>query len=125
MFEEFFPLIYAGVGVTGAVFGLKFYLAYLNNKVKLAAREKLDLNKPETAVDKFVDMVNNAPEMLATAKAELEKIKKNNPGVDLKAQESEIKFYEAFMPYRKFILMGAPFIAPIAKRYVGKISRSL
>lgn len=125
MFEEFFPLIYAGVGVTGAVFGLKAYFALQREKIRLAAREKIDMNKPEAAIDNFLALAMNAPQMAATAKEELAKIRAKNPNADLKTQEQEIKWLELLAKYQRPLSIAAPILAPIAKRYVKGLSKVL
>lgn len=123
MFEEFFPLIYAGVGVTGAVFGLKAYFALQREKIRLAAKEKLDLSKPEASVDQFLAIVMNAPQMVATAREEMAKIKAKNPTADLKDQEQELKWLEMLAKYNKPLTIAAPILAPIAKRYIKGLAR--
>src|ERR1051325_10037977 len=127
MFEEFFPLIY--VGIAGAVIavGLKAYLALQGEKLKIAAREKIDLSKPEASIDQFFGMLQNAPQYLQIARAEMEKIKEQNKGknIDLSAQEYEIKMLETLSKYQRPLMIIAPILNPIAKKYIKGFTRGL
>ena len=124
MIEEYLPVVYAGIAGTVLVFVGKAYYNFRIAAIKAAKQEKIDLNKPEAAIDQLVAQVQNAPAALQMARAELEDIRKKNPGVNLKSQEEKIKWLELLNGHRDKILMFAPVAAPLLKNFVKGLSKA-
>ena len=127
MIDQILPLAYVGIAGAIGVLGFRAFLRYRTEQIKLAQKEKLDLTRPEAAIDNLVGFIQQAPAMYEQAKIEMAKIRQANQGrnIDLSAQETELKWLGYAAKYQRPLMIAAPILGPILKRYVGKAVRSL
>ena len=127
MIDQILPVVYAGIAGTIGVMAFRAYLGWRKEQLKAATKEKLDISKPEAAIDNLVTFIQHAPAMYEQAKIEMAKIRQANQGknIDLSAQEQELKLLGYAAKYNRPLMIAAPILGPILKRYVGKVARSL
>lgn len=124
MIEPYLPIVYAGIAGAVIAVSVKAYFGLAREKIRIAAKERVDMSKPEAAIDNILQQINSAPEALAVAQAELADIRKKNPNADLKAQEEKLKWLQLLATHRDKAMLIAPIAAPFLKNIVKGLSKA-